>query len=243
MWGKDDTNNPCSLLSQYIQLSPAIQRDLDQWTSTHSLLLATSSSLALLAGMRLGRASWGWKRITLASDITAKGPESPWLRGRVVGVSDGDTFRWYHQPTWFHSSLPLGKISETCLSIRICTIDTPEVAKFGQPSQPYGDAAKEYLTRMIADRSVAIKILTVDQYGRAVAEVRQGRLWRRYMDEQMLAAGLAEVYTGAGAVYGRKGKEAYLAMQAKAQAKKRGMWAESNRESAAEFKARMRASS
>jgi endonuclease YncB( thermonuclease family) len=53
-------------------------------------------------------------------------------------------------------------------------------------------------------------------------------------------AGLAEVYVGAGAVYGHKRKEAYLQMQSKAERRKVGMWSLYNRESAAEFKSRMK---
>jgi endonuclease YncB( thermonuclease family) len=54
----------------------------------------------------------------------------------------------------------------------------------------------------------------------------------------MLKAGLAEVYLGSGAVYGHRGKEAYLALQEKAESSKKGVWSQKNRESAAEFKAR-----
>lgn len=61
------------------------------------------------------------------------------------------------------------------------------------------------------------------------------------MDEVMLKAGLAEVYRGGGAVYGRLGKDKYISMEETAQGKKKGMWSQKNRESAAEFKARMKA--
>jgi endonuclease YncB( thermonuclease family) len=89
--------------------------------------------------------------------------------------------------------------------------------------------------------------LQKDQYGRAVAQVkRRGLLhywwpFTRYVDEEMLKAGLAEVYRGGGAVYGRKGKDAYIAMEQAAKSRKKGMWAlGADRESAAEFKARMK---
>jgi endonuclease YncB( thermonuclease family) len=79
--------------------------------------------------------------------------------------------------------------------------------------------------------------------GRAVAEVRSGFFpLYKYMDEEMLKAGLAEVYQGSGAVYGFRGKAAYLAMQEKVIERKKGMWAKKDRESAAEFKARMKSS-
>ena len=49
------------------------------------------------------------------------------------------------------------------------------------------------------------------------------------------------MYQGGGAVYGHQGKEAYLAMADKARAKGLGIWSDKLRESAAEYKARMKA--
>jgi endonuclease YncB( thermonuclease family) len=119
------------------------------------------------------------------------GPTTPFLRGRVVSVSDGDTFRFLHLPTRFHSShLGDRKMADVTLPIRICTIDTPETAKFGKQGQPFGDEAKDYLKAMIMDRIVNVKVLEKDQYGRGVAEVyRPGPFlgWpRKYIDQEML---------------------------------------------------------
>ena len=115
-------------------------------------------------------------------------------------------------------------MSDVALPIRICTIDTPETAKFGNAGQPYGEEAKECLTKLLHDKIVYARLLQQDQYGRAVAEVRVRRfpillflpLFYQYADEIMLKAGLAEVYTGSGAVYGHKGKEAYIKMMERA---------------------------
>ena len=54
----------------------------------------------------------------------------------------------------------------------------------------------------------------------------------------MLKAGMAEVYLGSGAVYGRLGKEAYIKLMEKAKAKGIGIWSDPNRETAAEYKRR-----
>jgi endonuclease YncB( thermonuclease family) len=129
------------------------------------------------------------------------------------------------------------------LPVRVATIDTPETAKFGKAGQPFGDEAKDYLSSLLLDRTVKIQLLQKDQYGRVVAQVKRGSgyFFAKYADEEMLKAGLAEVYLGSGAVYGRKGKEAYLAMQQRAKDKKKGMWALGDeRESAAEYKARIK---
>jgi len=116
-------------------------------------------------------------------------------------------------------------------------------AKFGKPGQPFGDKAKEYLTSLLDNKVVRVRLLQKDQYGRAVAEVFTTKVpfvkwFRQYADAQMLEAGLAEVYLGGGAVYGPLGKDAYLDLQEKAQRLKKGIWALGNRESAAEYKKR-----
>ena len=245
-----NSSNTFSWLDEYISINPELKKrmleELDSVTATqYSVLIAcTTASFAL--GFKMGRAQMPWTRFTNVTDIpsTYFGPTAQFLRGRVVSVSDGDTIRFLSAPTIFHSSR-VGKdekMSEVALPIRICTIDTPETAKFGKPSQPFGDDAKAKLSGMIDDRIVNIRLLQKDQYGRAVAEVRSGFFpFYKYMDGQMLKAGLAEVYLGGGAVYGFRGKDSYLEMQKKAKESKKGMWSLKDRETAAEFKARMKA--
>ena len=239
-------------VNEYVHISPKTKAaidDLCQVSTAQAAFIGVSCGASFMLGWRFAKAGSSWRRITSIADIpSAKiGPDSPFLRGRVVSVSDGDTIRLLHVPSLFHSSrLQDGKkISEETLQIRLCTIDTPETAKFGKPGQPFGEEAKEHLGSMIQEKMVKIRLLEKDQYGRGVAEVmRPGFFFgfpKKYMDQEMLQAGLAEVYQGSGAVYGHKGKEAYLAMEEKARNKKRGMWSQKNRESAAEFKARMKA--
>lgn len=238
-------------LSGYVNVSPQTQNVLDR---AHSLLITTegaalfgsSLALAFALGFKAGRVQPAWRRFTQVSEISDVGPNSPFLRGRVLSVSDGDTIRFLHSPMFSSSRLKDGeKLSDTALPIRIATIDTPEVAKFGKPNQPYGEDAKEHLSNMILDDIVKVRLLSKDQYGRGVGQVVKPRLFGwlggRDMDTEMLQAGLAEVYRGGGAVYGPKGKEAYIEMEGQAKREKTGMWADKNRESAAEFKARMKA--
>lgn len=266
---------PSTWLSEYISISPEVRDAWNDLTTPQLVYVGLACSTSFVVGWKLAKSGSSWKRITSIADISSSnmGPGSSFLRGRVVSVSDGDTFRLLHVPTRFHSS-KLGdqKLSDVALPIRICTIDTPETAKFGKHGQPFGDDAKDYLKSMILDRIVKVRLLEKDQYGRGVAEVyRPGPFlgWpRKYMDQEMLKvssvldeclrawnvhpispfsrlryltkAGLAEVYLGAGAVYGNKNKDAYLGMQSKAERRKMGMWSQNNRESAAEFKARMK---
>lgn len=196
-------------------------------------------------GFVLGRVRPFWKRYTDVNDIPSSlfGSSASALRGRAVSVSDGDTIRFLHQPLpWFHpSEVQKGeKVSEIALPVRLCTIDTPETAKFGKPGQPFGPEAKEHLKTMLDDRVVHVRLLQKDQYSRAVAEVftRKFPFGKKYMDVEMLKEGLAEVYTGGGAVYGPLGKDGYLQLEEKARKAKKGIWSLDKRETAAEYKRR-----
>lgn len=223
-------------------------RDLNE---SYPLLLPGALSLtSFLLGFKAGRFQNPWRRFTNLTDIPSQyfGDTAPFLRGRVVSVSDGDTIRFRHTPSFFfqQSTLQDGeKVSTVALPIRICTIDTPETAKFGKEGQPFGEDAKKYLSEMIENKIVYCQLLQQDQYGRAVAQVKiYGMLpfWPpSYMDEKMLQAGLAEVYLGGGAVYGHKGKDAYLKMMERAKSAKKGIWSQGDKgESAADYKARMK---
>jgi micrococcal nuclease len=212
-----------------------------QWT-----IWGGTAASCLALGFALGRLPPLFRRYATVQDIPAQyfnnGGNRRWWRGRVVSVTDGDTVRFLHVPTIFHSvatTTTNNKLSDCTWSVRICTIDTPETAKFGKPGQPYGEDAKEYLQSLVLNRMVQVRLLERDQYGRVVAEVRRRRFVSyQYVDEAMLSAGLAEVYEGSNAVYGRLGKEKYRQLQTQAQAAKRGIWSASNRESAADYKAR-----
>ena len=198
-----------------------------------------------LLGIQIGRTKPFWKRFTNVLDIPSSyfGPEGKVLKGRAVRVSDGDTLRFLHVPSPFnptHLDKSKGeKLSETALPVRICTIDTPETSKFGKPGQPFGPEAKARMKELCEDKMIRVKLLQKDQYGRAVATVDTGRWpFRRAVDEIMLKEGLAEVYQGGGAVYGRKGLAKYLEMEEEARRSKVGIWSLKNRESAAEYKKR-----
>lgn len=228
----------------------AILGELRMLTWKQHVLMLT----VFLAGISIGRSlsTLTWSRFCKVEDIppTFFGPSAPCLKGRAVSVSDGDTFRFYHTPTSFHKSTldkkTQGLVDHTLL-VRLCTIDTPETAKFGKPAQPFAEQAKQELKRLIEDRIVRVRLLTKDQYGRVVGQVMvppQGgpllQLFRKklYIEEVLLQAGLAEVYQGMGAAYGHKGKDYYLKLEHTARQSKQGQWALSQRESAADYKRR-----
>jgi micrococcal nuclease len=206
---------------------------------------------AFVLGVKLGQSSSSLvlRSFKNAVDIptTFFGPQAPLLTGTAVCVSDGDTLRFLHRPTVFHAS-SLGKnqkLSEHTLPVRLCAIDTPETPKFGKPGQPFGEDAKKKLQSLVENRTIQVRLLTKDQYGRAVGQVYMPRRIPRIpffpkqgVEEIMLKAGLAEVYQGMGAVYGTKGKDAYLILEEQARKAKKGIWSQAKRESAAEYKKR-----
>jgi len=232
---------------EYVPLTTPNKQELHSvvnkfhWNTSHSVIIGTVSLISFSMGVRVGKIRPVWRQVKALQDLHSSeiGPHAPWLRGTAVSVSDGDTIRFFHRPLWWSPMKPANK--EDRLAIRICTIDTPETAKFGKPGQPFGEEAKQYLTNLCLNKTVKIQILQVDQYGRGVAQVvrpRLGGFWKMYMDEAMIQAGFAEVYQGTGAVYGRLGKENYIRLMEKAERKKIGMWKLENRETAAEYKQR-----
>lgn len=256
---KQLTESIVETLEQSVTFTPKAQ---DQWKEVKDLF-DNRTAVACLGGVGVVCFAAGWKvgslsraasswtnRFTNVGDISSNnvGATAPWLRGRVVSVSDGDTVRFLHTPTLFHKSHldQDEKVSDVALPIRICTIDTPETAKFGKPGQPYGEEAKKCLSDLTLNKIVHIRLLEKDQYSRGVAELKApGFLWmKKYADQHLLKAGLAEVYRGSGAVYGHLGKDAYIQMEEKAKSSKIGMWSQGNkRESAADYKARLKTES
>lgn len=241
-----------SAVKDHVGISPEFRerfQDVLELSDSQKVFVGVLTVTSFALGFKAGRFQNPWRRFAAVTDVPKQyfGDTAPFIRGRVLSVSDGDTIRFRHTPSLFFQSSKLNKgekLSEVALPIRIATIDTPETAKFGKEGQPFGEEAKKYLSSMVENKIVYCQLLQTDQYGRAVAQVRFGALpfWQSFADETMLKAGLAEVYLGSGAVYGRKGKEAYLDMMEKAKSNKTGMWSQGDkRESAAAYKARMKA--
>ncbi len=79
------------------------------------------------------------------------------LDGRVVGVTDGDTITVLDSQQREHK-------------IRLMGIDAPEKA------QPFGQNAKQSLSDLVFERTVAVDWQKLDRYGRIVGKVRVGGL-------------------------------------------------------------------
>jgi endonuclease YncB( thermonuclease family) len=117
--------------------------------------------------------------LTLAASTRVHGADdaTPRLPGTVVGVVDGDTVDV--------------RLSSGMIRVRLHAIDTPE------RGQPYGDAAKDALSRRVFGKAVELEPYEQDRYDRLVARiwmgdldvnaqmVKDGHAWayRRYLDD------------------------------------------------------------
>ncbi|HSG65404.1 MAG TPA: thermonuclease family protein, partial [Gammaproteobacteria bacterium] len=92
--------------------------------------------------------------LLLALDAPLHAQDVPRLPGIVVGVVDGDTVDV--------------RLSSGMIRVRLQAIDTPE------RGQPYGDAAKQALARVVFGKAVELEPYEQDRYDRLVARVWLG---------------------------------------------------------------------
>ncbi|KAK3330809.1 nuclease domain-containing protein [Apodospora peruviana] len=160
------------------------------------------------------------------------------LLGKVTSVGDGDGFRLFHTPGgrlagwgWLRRVPTVKKeLQGRTISIRIAGIDAPEGAHFGRPAQPYSGEALDWLKSYVLGKRVRAYIYRRDQYERVVATVfvRKAPFFlRKDVGLEMLKRGLATIYEAkTGAEFGgAKMKANYLAAEATARQKGKGLWA------------------
>lgn len=94
------------------------------------------------------------------------------LNGDVVAVADGDT-------------LTILDADLTQYRIRLAGIDAPE------KSQPFGQVAKQKLSKLCYDKPAQIKVVTLDKYNRVVGDVTCDQV---HANAEMVRSGLAWVY-------------------------------------------------
>ena len=137
---------------------------------------------------------------------------------------DGDTIRVRHTPLYPSSkgenACVNKKLTECTISVRLYAVDAPEIAKSGNPGQPYSQEAKDYITDKAYDKVVQVKLLRKDRYSRVVGSVT---VLSTDLSEGLAENGYASIYTGGGAEYDGKRDELEKAVQ-KAQSMKVGIW-------------------
>ena len=130
------------------------------------------------------------------------------------------------------------------------SVDAPELAHFGKPSQPYSSESLAFLTSLLIHRPVRIAPLRRDQYERIVCTTRvrrRGLLGLLNIKEDvglaMLKSGAAQVYEGTfGVEFGKEGmREKYRLAEENARMAKKGMWGLKGKyESPGEYKKRLK---
>jgi endonuclease YncB( thermonuclease family) len=118
------------------------------------------------------------------------------------------------------------------MSIRLYGVDSPELQKrkSDPPSQPFANEAKEFTSKMVLGKTVKLKLLRKDQYGRALAKVEGGRSMlppfkKKDVSIELVRKGLATVYTGGGAEYDGN-RQILEDLQSEARRSKRGVWSQ-----------------
>jgi len=119
--------------------------------------------------------------------------------GKVVRIVDGDTL--------------VLLVDEKQHKIRLSDIDTPE------RKQPFGTRAKEALSELAFGKQARVVEVTVDRYGRIIGRVYVGDT---DVNRELVAQGFAWVY--------RKYSDdaELLELEARAQEKQLGLWADPN---------------
>ncbi|AGO13092.1 AaceriAFL066Cp [[Ashbya] aceris (nom. inval.)] len=111
------------------------------------------------------------------------------------------------------------------LSIRLCGVDAPERAHFGNSSQPLSEEAYIWLNKTLLGRFVWVKPLSTDQYGRCVAKVEYWSWFRwKNVSLELLKQGLGVVYESKSSAEFDGEDSLYRYYESKAKKSKRGVW-------------------
>jgi endonuclease YncB( thermonuclease family) len=120
------------------------------------------------------------------------------LSGRVVAITDGDSFR-------------LLTADSVSVRIRLAGIDAPE------KGQPYSAVCKSYLSKLIFGKTLTVHTLNKDRFGRQIAIAWLGPLC---VNEEMLRDGMAWHFKK----YDQNPK--WSALETEARRKRIGLWAD-----------------
>lgn len=131
-------------------------------------------------------------------------PNTGELVAQVQKVADGDT-------------VTLRDAQHQTHRVRLAFIDAPE------KKQPYGEAARQNLAKIVLNQQVKVKIIERDHYGRIVGQIQAQGLDVNY---QMIQSGLAWHYTQYSKAQNRSEFDAYSAAQQEAQVQRLGLWAQ-----------------
>ena len=109
---------------------------------------------------------------TIASACLWNSAHTSELRGKVIGVSDGDT-------------ITLLTPDHKQLKVRLAEIDAPE------KSQPWGKRAKQALSDLVFSKTILVRSIGGDRYGRVLGHVYFSD---RYINREVVRNGHAWAY-------------------------------------------------
>lgn len=126
------------------------------------------------------------------------------IRGRVVGIADGDT-------------ITVLDASNTQHRVRLQGIDAPE------SRQAFGSKSKQHLSDLTFDKPVAVEYEKKDQYGRTLGKVLAGG---RDVNLEQVRAGMAWHYKHYQKDQSPEDRRLYAAAEMEAREARRGLWAD-----------------
>lgn len=131
--------------------------------------------------------------------MTKEAGEGEVIKGRVVGVIDGDT-------------LDILTPEKEKIRIRLSGIDAPE------KSQPFGKKAKKFLSHLAFDCTASVKVVDTDIFKRKVGLVHA---CGSNVNEEMIRNGYAWVYRN---YVDPKHKSRWIELEQQAKKARKGLW-------------------
>jgi endonuclease YncB( thermonuclease family) len=142
--------------------------------------------------------------LSLCLALLAAAPPPQELRGRVVGVADGDTITVLDADKRQHR-------------IRLNGIDAPETG------QPFSTVSKSHLSSLVFNREVVVVGRKIDRYGRLIGTVLAGDV---NANLEQLKAGLAWFYRAYAVDVPSNLRPFYEAAEREARGAQRGLWSD-----------------
>lgn len=132
------------------------------------------------------------------------------IKGKVVSVADGDTV--------------VVLDGRQSYKVRLASIDAPEKGGSSKrPGQPFGNASRTFLSKLVAGKTLTLTCYEVDRYKRHICDIP---LDQATANQLMVYSGYAWANRQADDKYLRDAT--LLTLQADARQNKRGLWSESD---------------
>lgn len=145
-------------------------------------------------------------RLTVVALLLALQAHADTLKGKVIGVADGDT-------------ITVLDIDKTHHKIRLAGIDAPE------KKQAFGQRSKQSLSDLVFSKAVTVDTNKKDRYGRVVGKVLVNGMDANLAQVQRGMAWHYKAYEGEQPLVDR---EVYANAENEAMAARRGLWADAD---------------